>query len=670
MARRTDSRRWGFVIDARALPHILMAFMLRSYSSFRLLAVLGLGLLGCARADSPRSLAENRLRVAAIEGELLMLPKPAGMPSTARLGFQSHLTPSKKWVSLFFDKPQRADCLVLVPAVAPGGSGHIAGFGLPREMDIEMESPEGREHLRHTPEHPGSTAPVILPFAAKEIKSIKITATVPWLSTAPAVLALADIFLLDGNIDLAPLAAITSKEPFNESDATTRIWDGENLIDHETPLGIPVKPGPTRWKGYASAATTDQMMRKIIILDLGKPRSIDEIRLVPAHLPDVPKWTDFGFPERFELHAADDASFTTFTTIYNPNDRYAAGPGLNVVVIHLRRPVTTRYLRVNASRLRERARDFLLALAEIQIFSGGKNIALGLTPQVTDTLDDPQWSPAALTDGEAPGGTLIDWPEWFRLLDRRQSLETERATLLAAQPALRDAEQHRRTVLLVTTFIVLAVLGLGFIAWRERRRRREERRLRERLARDLHDEIGSNLGSIALLTGFAQKNPNADDRLRADLATIEQTARESASSMRDMVRLLQLRPGLADGHWLDVLRSLTQRLLPDHHIDFHSDPNLPEPGIDIRRELYLICKEALHNIARHARATRVSLSIRRAPEGIQLSITDDGHGFELQRADHGNGLGNMRERAAQMHATLDIQSTPQGTTLTLHAPLR
>ncbi|MBL9133357.1 MAG: hypothetical protein JNG86_19255, partial [Verrucomicrobiaceae bacterium] len=536
-------------------------------------------------AAETATLADSQQRVAAIEAELLTLPKPAGQPTTPRLGFQSHLTPSKKWVRITFDQPRRVDSLVLVPAVSPGAGGPVRGFGLPLEIDVEIEAANGpREHIRLTPPHPGSVAPVIIPFASREVHRMHVAAEIPWQNATPAVLAFAEIFVLDGRTNVSSHASFSCKEPFNEGPSPARIWSESNLNDHETPLGIPVKPGPTRWKGYASAATTDQMAKKTITLDLGEPRAIDEIRLVPAHLPDVPKWTDFGFPERFELHAADNASFTTFTTIYNPNDRDAAGSGLNVVVIHPRKPVTTRYLRLNASRLRERARDFLLALAEIQIFSGGKNIAIGLTPQVTDTLDDPQWNPAALTDGEAPGGTLIEWPEWFRLLDRRQSLETERATLLAAQPALRDAEQHRRTVLLVTTFIVLAVLGLGFIAWRERRRRREERRLRERLARDLHDEIGSNLGSIALLTGFAQKNPSADDRLRADLATIEQTARESASSMRDMVRLLQLRPGLADGHWLDVLRSLTQRLLPDHHIDFHTDPNLPEPGIDIRRE--------------------------------------------------------------------------------------
>jgi signal transduction histidine kinase len=665
-----------FIIDATPVPLMFTALMHLTSSASLRRACFGLGAACClffippaAGAETSLSLEENRQRVAAIDTELLTLPKPAGLPSTPRLGFQSHLTPSQKWVRMTFDAPRRADSLVLVPAVAPGASGYVTGFGLPRELDIEIESTEGREHFKHTPAHPGTIAPVIVRFTARDIKTIRITALVPWQSSAPAVLALAEIFVLDGAVNVAPFADVAGKEPFNSGDANGRIWDASNLIDLETPLGIPVKPGGERWKGYASSTGPHKETLKTIVLDFGQPRVIDEIRLVPAHLPEVPKWTDFGFPERFELQASDNADFTNATTIYNSYERYSGGPGRNVVIIHPRKIITARYLRLSASRVRERARDFLLALAEIQVLSRGQNIALGLQPQVTDTLDDPQWSPAALTDGQAPGGVLVDWPEWLRMLARRQELETERALLIAAQPALQEIEQRRRTTLLTFALVTLAVLAISTLIWRERRRRREERRLRERLARDLHDEIGSNLGSIALLTGFAQRNPSADERLRADLATIEQTARESASSMRDMVRLLQLRPGIAGGHWLDVLRALTQRLLPDHEVIIQFDEGLPEPGIDIRRELYLLCKEAFHNIARHARAQKVTFAMSRTPGGLQILIRDDGRGFDLTREDHGNGIGNMRERAAQMHATLDIDSTPQGTTLTLHASL-
>lgn len=642
--------------------------MTRSLSTLALIILVMMGTVLRVWAENI-SHAESVRRIAQIDEELKTLPVAKGLPTTRRLGFQSHLTPSTKWVRLHFDHPMRADTLVLVPAVSVGTGSNVAGFGLPRELDIEIESPTGREHLRNTPAHPGTVAPVIIPFSTREVTRVTLTALVPWQSDDPAVLALSEIFVLDGPRNIAPLASVAGKEPFNDGTKEVRFWDASNLIDHETPLGIPVKPAPQRWKGYASRAEATQLISKTITLDLGSAQSIEELRLVPAHLPDVPKWTDFGFPERFELLASDDPAFTTAATFYNANDRYSSGPGCNVVVVRPRNPLTTRYVQLRCTRLRERARDFLLALAEFQIISNGQNIARGLNPVVTDALDDPQWNPAALTDGEAPGGTLIEWPEWLRLLEQRQRLETERATLLAALPALREAEQR-----LHSTFITIGISALVLIAslwfWkRERQRKTQDRRLRERLARDLHDEIGSNLGSIALLTGFAQKNPSADVQLKRDLATIEQTARESASSMRDMVKLLHLRPGVADGHWLDILRALAQRLLPGHQLAIHFDESMTEPDVETRRELYLICKEALHNIARHAKATHVEFSITQAPRGLCILIRDNGIGFDPQQTESGNGLGNMRERSAQMRATLDIQSTPDGTTLQLHVPL-
>lgn len=84
----------------------------------------------------------------------------------------------------------------------------------------------------------------------------------------------------------------------------------------------------------------------------------------------------------------------------------------------------------------------------------------------------------------------------------------------------------------------------------------------------------------------------------------------------------------------------------------------------------MICKEALHNIARHAEAQHVEFSIQRDGKGLLIRIHDDGKGFDTRSNDEGNGLGNMRERAKQMHASLTLDSTAnQGTTLQNHAPL-
>jgi signal transduction histidine kinase len=104
----------------------------------------------------------------------------------------------------------------------------------------------------------------------------------------------------------------------------------------------------------------------------------------------------------------------------------------------------------------------------------------------------------------------------------------------------------------------------------------------------------------------------------------------------------------------------------------------PDPGRirlapDQRRHLQLIAKEALHNAAKHAAARRVVVSITRAHRALLVRISDDGRGFALPAAGarEGNGLANMRARAAHAGGTLQIDSEPgRGTTIALRLPVR
>lgn len=213
------------------------------------------------------------------------------------------------------------------------------------------------------------------------------------------------------------------------------------------------------------------------------------------------------------------------------------------------------------------------------------------------------------------------------------------------------------------------VVLAGLFSWRGHRQRALEReRHRERLARDLHDELGSNLGSIALTSSFAAQETEA--QMRLDLAEIERVARESADSMRDMVSLLGARRG-AEAGWLVVLAALAARLMRGVKLDCRlpSAPLDREPDLETRRELYLFAKEVLHNAARHGQPSEVTFEISPSPAGLRLLIRDNGCGFDPGQPSAGHGLGNLRERAAMMRAELSLTSSPgQGTTVLLHLP--
>ena len=324
-----------------------------------------------------------------------------------------------------------------------------------------------------------------------------------------------------------------------------------------------------------------------------------------------------------------------------------------------------RYIRITATRLWERSGDFVFALAEVMAFKDGKNLALNARVIASDTLDDPQFSPQALTDGLAATGPLLDLPTWFTRLERRRVLEHEHSELTTQRTQLIARSQQ----LLVTgsTSIATALALLSAFALLRQRHicKRDAERLREKLARDLHDEIGSNLGSIALI--FATQDDATPGSMRTDLLEIERVARESADSMRDMVHLISPRRSIDDKDWLTVLRGLAERSLRGITTDIQLTARAPD--LETRRELYLFIKEVLHNIAKHSQATHVTFHITQDATAIVIQITDNGIGFDATAPHLGHGLSNLRERAATMKAKLNIQSTPsQGTAITLTIP--
>jgi len=100
------------------------------------------------------------------------------------------------------------------------------------------------------------------------------------------------------------------------------------------------------------------------------------------------------------------------------------------------------------------------------------------------------------------------------------------------------------------------------------------------------------------------------------------------------------------------------------------DSGAAKPSLELRRNVIPAFKEILHNIVRHAHATRVDILIELSSRQFLMRIRDDGVGFDEAVVRAGNGLKNLRRRAADLEGTLQIESRPgQGTTVTLSAPI-
>jgi two-component system sensor histidine kinase UhpB len=197
---------------------------------------------------------------------------------------------------------------------------------------------------------------------------------------------------------------------------------------------------------------------------------------------------------------------------------------------------------------------------------------------------------------------------------------------------------------------------------------------RTRIARDLHDDINQQLAGISITLGGVRRKLSASaPEIREDLVQVQQSMMDLAESIRKMSH--ELHPGVLQHVGLAAaLRSFCAKLGSKHGIELSLQlaNNLGAIPFDVSLCLYRVVQEALHNAARHANARRVRVSLSRGANSLELSVTDDGQGFDLTEAHQGGGLGliSLEERIRLVGGTMKIDTRPQwGTELRVRVPI-
>lgn len=226
--------------------------------------------------------------------------------------------------------------------------------------------------------------------------------------------------------------------------------------------------------------------------------------------------------------------------------------------------------------------------------------------------------------------------------------------------------------------LLLFGAGVYTVARAVYRRRLELERVRTRIASDLHDDIGASLTRISMLSEVARRqNGGADSDTAHRLTQIAEDARGVIDSMSDIVWAIDpRRDDLASV--FERVRSFASDTLGAAGVRWHltAAPQLERHHLtpEQRRALYLIFKEAVSNIARHADCRNASCEITVAHQELIAVVEDDGRGLPLEQqvgGRGGRGLANMRARAAELGGSLEIESRPgAGTRLRLRLPLR
>jgi signal transduction histidine kinase/ligand-binding sensor domain-containing protein len=233
-------------------------------------------------------------------------------------------------------------------------------------------------------------------------------------------------------------------------------------------------------------------------------------------------------------------------------------------------------------------------------------------------------------------------------------------------------------------FTVLSLLGLvstGAVAFRQWSTRRLKQRLellkrqqevlkeRERIARDIHDEIGAGLTNISLLGELALRGRHSPRDLQGELSRMTERARDMVRALDEIVWAVNPRNDTFNA-LITYLCHYAQETLQAAGIRCRLDvpddvPPLPLSA-EFRHHIFLILKEALNNICKHSSATEVELTVVYDRDRIELRIHDNGLGFEAaQLASNRSGLSNMRARASLLGGTFHVESRRGSTTICL-----
>ncbi len=229
------------------------------------------------------------------------------------------------------------------------------------------------------------------------------------------------------------------------------------------------------------------------------------------------------------------------------------------------------------------------------------------------------------------------------------------------------------------TSIIIALIGVVVIGLllvnryrvlNKTRRLLEIERVRNTIARDLHDDIGSTLSSINILSKVAlvEKNGNGESYL-------QRIGDQSSRVMEDISDIVwSINPHNDSMHQaVTRMREFSAEVLESKNIALNFSEKINSDiklDADKRKNLFLIFKESVNNAAKYSNANRVDISLEKEDHILVMKVKDDGAGFDEKTVKAGNGLRNLRERAKEIKGTIKLTSqTGKGTEIELRLPL-
>ena len=528
----------------------------------------------------------------------------------------------------------------------------------PKRFTIELSNRE--DFAQRTILYTSGTTPYIatdgnpVPFSARDTaRYMRLTVHEGHNKGMIDLFGLSEIVVVSNRDPVSFGAPVTSVGSLD----STGIWYAQALTDGRTPLGVwqnGVKAGIDLGDAVP-VSDTDESVSWSLQLPAAAP--LDRMVIFPYQLSR--SFESSVFPESIAVHVLSDDGLKD-ELVYEWTNPLPGASSMTPLVIPLSGKIA-KNIRLTGVHPYLMGDQKVHAISEMEVWSKGRNLANGLP--VNRTHGSENTTVTSLTDGYTSEKQIIPFSIWLGQLYERGRIERELTSLRPMHRQLASESELNATwgsaVILGLTFLIPV-----FIVERRRLMTRDQLdQLRKRIASDLHDDIGSNLGSISLIARTARKDLvrlHGPEEVADDLGEVESIARESSLAMRDIVWLLERRQD-SIGDLVQRMRETAGRLLREINftLECESNKTAAKLSLDAKRHLFLFYKEAIHNVLKHSQANNVSIRLWDEDDKLALEILDNGIGLPMDEKQSPAAVRKLEDRARVLEGLLQIASSKE-----------
>jgi|SaaInlStandDraft_1057018.scaffolds.fasta_scaffold16628_2 signal transduction histidine kinase len=631
--------------------------------------ILLLSILLCPFAKSAtagfRRVPSIQQAIDALHAEAESLPELMPNPAPWTLGYRLSEGQSKDKkieIDLQFVTPATIDLIAFMPCNYRTNADDIEAFGFPERFMIERLLEDGSSEIivdySERDYLVSGIEPQLFPLEAP-VHAAGLRMTIVQQADNPTwwhgnyITALSEIYAFSGPWNVALGAKVRAPVTSNYG----YVWNHQCLTDGFSLLSPIHRNLKTPYVNFHSPYETLSLL-----IDLGEIRHIDELRIWPVvHSAQnhFPLSSGIGFPTQIRLELLNAADDTNGTLIYASGDHFPR-PGSSPLMMRLKNN-EGRYFRLSLSEPFPEFRGVSfndLILNEIEVLEKGELVAAKFTLSREDEITDV----SQLSNRLTAEGNIIPLREWLIAITRRAALDRTLATLQQDLVFAQRQERERSQFIIVSAIGI--IISLVILMWLIKLlANRRWMLIRDRIACDLHDEIGANTSSLVHMTELIKETiPKPTSIQNKMLEDAIYTARLTSRETRNFVQFLESEKVSFDVN--SQIRKVAQQLLAD--IDYSCRLEVLRPTKKLspaeQWDLLMFIKEALNNICKHAQASHVDIHTQRNAGCIELSIDDDGKGIS------GSDITprHLDIRAKRLGAQLNFESRPeQGTRIRL-----